>query len=389
MVRQERRADIRKDKTPYKCIACESVWVSQEALDNHMSSSLECAAVYVKKEEAAAAQREKRDEQAANKGRTTMQQGNRYLRISERLTPVRKELKIDMARMLIAQTDIPLEDRVMPRQGRMYVTPGMARYWMKFNGNNVEPSYERVEEYAQEMEAGRWYDSRNPICFRDNGDLCSGQHRLLMHHYTDTGFEYQIELGVTEEEEAVIDIGRKRTIANFLSRGNKIDNHRHVAICATILWSHDEFPIPFNGIRTFRGRPQTVQGVILPYVRKHPEIEEAVSLVHAQYKAAARLLKGIGPAAALYVLMSRSQANHRDRKINEFWGLLSSGQMLQTGDPIYALREQLINGASNPKMKLDTTEVMAKAIKAFNDFVANRRRKTVMWRKDEVFPRVV
>jgi 5-methylthioribose kinase len=56
---------------------------------------------------------------------------------------------------------------------------------------------------------------------------------------------------------------------------------------------------------------------------------------------------------------------------------------------VYALREQLINAASNPKLKLDTIEVMAKTIKTFNDFVMNRKRKTVMWRKDEDFPRVI
>lgn len=386
MVRQERREEIRKDKTPYKCVACGTVWVSQIALDTHMASSLECAATYLEKEERA------QQPQSASYRPKVRPANPRIPTLKNRITPQAKELKIELARMIAAQDGIASEDRVMPRQGRMFVTPGMARYWLAFNGNNVEPSYERVEEYAQEMASGRWYDSRNPICFRDNGDLCSGQHRLLGHHYTDTGFEYQIELGVTEEEEAVIDIGRKRTIANFLSRGGNIDNHRSVANAATILWAHDEFAVPFNGVRTFRSRPTTVQGVILPFVRKHPEIEEAVRIVHGQYKAATRLLKGEGPAAALYVLMERSPshlARGNNIKLTEFWSLLASGQMLQVGNPIYALREQLINGVSNPKFKLDTVEVMAKAIKAFNDFIANRKRKTVMWRKDEDFPRVI
>ena len=375
MVRQERREAIIKGRTPYKCAGCGSVWVSQTALDNHINKSPQCAPNQRIQQEEKTGKRDMRrqiDQRGGN---------NRFS------APSAKELRIDIARMIAAQDGIAPEDRVMPRQGRMYVTPGMARYWLAFNGNNVEPSYDRVEEYAREMAAGRWFDSRNPICFRDNGDLCSGQHRLLGHHYTDTGFEYQIELGVTEEEEAVIDIGRKRTIANFLSRGNNIENHRSVAAAATLLWAHDEFDVPFNGVRTFRSRPQTVQGVIVPFVRNHPEIEEAVKIVSTHYKAASRLLKGLGPAATLYVLLSRSRAH--ESKILQFWRLLSSGEMLSVGNPIYALREQLINSASNSKARLDTLEVLAKTIKSYNDYIANRKRKSVVWRKDENFPQVM
>ena len=111
--------------------------------------------------------------------------------------------------------------------------------------------------------------------------------------------------------------------------------------------------------------------------------------VRNKYRPAARLLKGDASAGVLYVLMARSRVPGIERKILEFWTLLSSGQMLQEGSPVYALREQLINAASNPKLKLDTIEVMAKTIKAFNDFVMNRKRKTLVWRKDEDFPRVI
>ena len=375
MVRQERREPIRKDKTPYKCDACDTIWVSQAALDNHILKTPQCvteSSIKVDKKMGEQDMRKKLDHRGG---------------LNRLTAPSAKELKIDIARMISAQDGVAPEDRIMPRQGLMYVTPGMAQYWLAFNGNNVEPSYERVEEYAQEMSAGRWYNSRNPICFRDNGDLCSGQHRLLGHYYTNTGFEYQIELGVTEEEEAVIDIGRKRTIANFLSRGGKIENHRSVANAATLLWAHDEFAVPFNGTRTFRSRPVTVQGVILPFVRKHPEIEEAVKAVTNYYKPASRLLRGMGPAAAIYVLLSRSREH--ESRVLKFWSLLSSGEMLRVGSPIYALREQLINSASNPKARLDTIEVMAKTIKAYNDYVANRQRKSVIWRKDEIFPQVI
>ena len=386
MVRPERREAIRKDKTPYKCVGCQSTWVSQNALEKHLELAPFCAEVYRRKLEEAEARAK------AGSADIKRQSGSRHIPHNDRITPMPKGLKSDMRRLIDTQDGIAPEDRVMPRQGRMYITPGIARFWLGFNGSNVEPSYERIETYSQEMEAGRWGDSRSPICFRENGDLCNGQHRLLMHHYTDTGFEYQVELDVTEEEEAAMDIGRKRNIANFLSRGGKIENHRQVAVTATILWAHDDFAMPFNGARTFRSRPMAVQGIILPFVQQHPEIAEAVHMVHNKYKPAARLLKGEGAAAALYVLMSRSpyaRSRGDNSKLTQFWSLLSSGQMLQEGSPIYALREQLINSTSNPKLKLDVLEVMAKTIKAFNDFVMNRQRKTVVWRKDEDFPRVI
>ena len=386
MVRQERREATSRGRTPYKCAACKTVWVTQDALNNHLELVQQCAEVYQRKLEEAEARMKTGGADVRRIG------GRPAVTGSDRISPQPKVLKTEMARLIDTQDGIASEDRVMPRQGRMYVTPGIARFWLGFNGSNVEPSYERIETYCQDMEAGRWVDSRTPICFRENGDLCNGQHRLLMHHYTDTGFEYQVELDVTEEEEAAMDIGRKRNIANFLSRGGKIENHRQVAVTATILWAHDDFAMPFNGARSFRSRPMAVQGIILPFVQQHPEIAEAVHMVHNKYKPAARLLKGEGAAAALYVLMSRSpyaRSRGDNSKLTQFWSLLSSGQMLQEGSPIYALREQLINSTSNPKLKLDVLEVMAKTIKAFNDFVMNRKRKTVVWRKDEDFPRVI
>ena len=383
MVRPERREAVRRDKTPYKCVGCKSTWVSQDALNSHLELVPACAEVYRRKLAEAEARMKTGDADIKRFG------GRPAIATSDRITPLPKGLKAEMVRLIDSRDDIAPEDKVMPRQGRMYVTPGIARFWLGFNGSNVEPSYERIETYCQEMEAGRWVDSRTPICFRENGDLCNGQHRLLMHHYTDTGYEYQIELNVTAEEEASMDIGRKRTIANFLSRGGQIENHRNVASAATTLWAHDQFAIPFNGSRGFRTRPQTSQTVIVKFVADHPELEAAVRTVRNKYRPAARLLKGDAPAGVLYVLMARSRVPGIERKILEFWTLLSSGQMLQEGSPVYALREQLINAASNPKLKLDTIEVMAKTIKAFNDFVMNRKRKTLVWRKDEDFPRVI
>ena len=385
MVRKERADYIKRDRSQHKCDGCGQVWVSDRALKTHQTT---CAPM---QEQLVRAQSHLKNRRAtsASPGPFRWQGMGGYIREIDRITPSNKELKIAMQRYINATDGIDVKDQVMPQDGRMYVTPGMAQFWLQFNGNNVEPSYDRVEEYAQEMAAGRWYDSRQPICFRDNGDLCSGQHRLLAHVYTETGFEYRIELGVTKEQESVIDIGRKRTIANFLSRGGAIKYHRQVAQAASALWSHDSFPIPFNGARKYRARPQPNQTVIVPYVSSHPEIEEAAVIMQEQYRPATRLLtKGasIGAAAALYVLMQRNPEN--DELTHKFWSLLASGEMLTVGSPIYALREQLITSISNTKSSMDGLEKMAKTIKAFNDFAAGRARKSIVWRIDEPFPLV-
>ena len=111
--------------------------------------------------------------------------------------------------------------------------------------------------------------------------------------------------------------------------------------------------------------------------------------VRNKYRNATRLLKGDATAGAIYVLLQRSRRPGIERRIDEFWTLLSTGEMLQEGNPIYALREQLINTASNTKLRVDTIEIMAKTIKAYNDFVAGRKRKSARWGKDEDFPRVL
>lgn len=394
MVRKRGEVII-KDRTPHKCGGCQQVWVSENALNAHTK---ECA-LYIEKAEAAI--------QAASaipdvsysldmsnvpyRKRASGGRAGRF-HTEDRIVPSTRALKTDIQYLQsqAAEAGIAEEDRVMPREGRMYVTPGMARFWLFFNKNNIEPAYDRIEEYAQEMLAGRWYDSRSPICFRDNGNLCQGQNRLLAHYYTGTGFEYLIATGVTEEEEAVMDIGRKRTVANFLSRGGKIDHHRYVSTVAGILWSHDAFPQPFNGVRTFRARPVATQSVIMPFVQDHPEIEDTVRTIYNDYRPAARLVNkgqtGIVLTSALWILMSRRW----DRTaVEAFWQGVASGNMIAAGEPVYALREQLIRASANPQLvRTDSIETMARVIKAFNDHMSGKTRKLVVWREGEPFPSV-
>ena len=139
MVRQERREAVRRDRTPYKCIACETIWVSQDALDKHLELVPQCAEVYRRK----LAEAEERALIASNADIKRM--GGHPAIANERITPRPKGLKAEMVRLIDTQDGIAPEDRVMPRQGRMYVTPGIARFWLGFNGSNVEPSYERIE----------------------------------------------------------------------------------------------------------------------------------------------------------------------------------------------------------------------------------------------------
>jgi len=65
------------------------------------------------------------------------------------------------------------------RTGTCYVTPETAKEWLTHNkDNNRKLMKGRVEQYANDIKAGKWELNGETIKFNKKGDLIDGQHRL-------------------------------------------------------------------------------------------------------------------------------------------------------------------------------------------------------------------
>lgn len=103
------------------------------------------------------------------------------------------------------------------------ITPKMATHMLevtKDNGfENRKMKTWKIDQYARDIEAGRWANTNQSIGLTANGSVIDGQHRL--HAIIKTGLPVMMLIvkGLTEESFSYIDLGIARTVA---------DHFRHV-----------------------------------------------------------------------------------------------------------------------------------------------------------------
>jgi hypothetical protein len=59
------------------------------------------------------------------------------------------------------------------------ITPDMAADLLAVNVSNRNVRQRRVDQYARDMQVGRWQPTGEPITISDTGKLLNGQHRLM------------------------------------------------------------------------------------------------------------------------------------------------------------------------------------------------------------------
>lgn len=79
-----------------------------------------------------------------------------------------------------------------------------------------------VRKYARDMKEGRWNDRIiNPIHVTRSGILVNGQHRLEAVIVADTPIWMYFQLNLEESDFAFMDIGKKRSVSDFIDSKNK------------------------------------------------------------------------------------------------------------------------------------------------------------------------
>lgn len=96
------------------------------------------------------------------------------------------------------------------KESWMLVTPELARQWLLLNNSNRTLQRKRVEDYAREMKAGRWYVTHQGVAFYDDGSLCDGQHRLAAIVMSGCTQEMRVTWGIQRVEGRGIDLVNQR-----------------------------------------------------------------------------------------------------------------------------------------------------------------------------------
>lgn len=259
-----------------------------------------------------------------------------------------------------------------PRVDKVLVTPEMAADWLTKNVKNRPVSRQHVTRLAQSMARGEWDLNGATIRFASTGRLLDGQHRLMACVESGCAFETLVVYGLSEDSFATIDqANRSRKIADVLSieAGASMKN---VAAALAVLYQMRELkeinPSKFN---TSHGFTVTVAREML---YKHLGLIESV-----QASNSVQIWRNAQFACLHYLfgIVDRDLAN-------DFADVMRNG----SGDirrPFNMFREGLIrlratSARPNPR------DASARAIKAFNAEVSEKRLGILTWRSSEEFP---
>lgn len=260
----------------------------------------------------------------------------------------------------------------MPDVGIEMIDAKTATKMLEGNTHNRAINQARVRQFASDMADGRWMENGESLKFDMNGTLQDGQHRLWAVIESDTSQPMVVVRGLFPEAQDTMDIGASRTTGQIL-RLNGQTNPNFAAAVAHLLLRWDRHPDSVWSGHKVISKTEIVQHAT-DIADRLPE--------PLQMGQEAGSLGGHRTAYAAVAF----RALH-DRQINptawyEFHERVTAGQA-PMGDPTNALRRYWMHQGRQSTPWQQQTGV-AIVVKAFNDVMAGRSRKTLIFRESEL-----
>lgn len=253
-----------------------------------------------------------------------------------------------------------------PHTALEVITPQIAEYWLSTNvENNRKIARHRVNQLAEDIKAGRWKVTGQPIIISNNR-LIDGQHRMTAVVQAGIPITTLVVYGVDESAFEFIDTGRPRSVNDTLRwRG-----HKNVNTLGAIVRLVLEYR---KGARFVHLRPSN--DVIADEVDRAADLYAAAALFgwHAQKQGFLASSSGC-IYVLLHELVGRDEAMH-------FLEPAMTGSNLLINDPRLALRKYLLTSHKQSEPHLSAW------IKAWNAYSQGRTlAKIHAWKTGDTFP---
>lgn len=247
------------------------------------------------------------------------------------------------------------------------VTPAMAQKWLGDNPLNRNVRLNRVEEYARDMEHGRWIINGESIILDDAGKLIDGQHRLLAVLVHGKPVKMLVVEGVGEEARATIDTGMKRSLADILKMRGATNVHS-LAAAVVMGWRWET-----GGIREARNASRSDA---LAWLDKNPAIRDGLKLASPLTTSPLRMPPSI---AAPLLFFAETVSSYED--VLGFVNEVAEGVALTENSGTFRLRKYLLD-TSNPSYHRGAPAFvkLAIAVKAWNSWIEGTEVKNLSWR---------
>ena len=257
------------------------------------------------------------------------------------------------------------------------VTPEMAEAMLGHNTHNRPPRKQSVDAYAQDMAAGDWRWTGDPIRFAPDGTLLDGQHRLLAIVESGVTVPMVIMRGIAFEAQEDIDRGVPRRYSDVLAlRGEVNATHLAALVHKVDSWKRGEKGAKYrNSKATYAGLNRTLEA--------HPELRDIVRSSHTVASTWDLPQSLIGLAWWVFAAIDQEDADF-------FFARCADGQNMAAGDPIYELRKAVAASRDNVKGERNQRHILAITIKAWNAYRAGDKIAQLKFRsggaKPERFP---
>lgn len=222
-----------------------------------------------------------------------------------------------------------------------------------------------VQKYANDMKKQHWLRNGQTIKFDRFGRLLDGQHRLWAVIMNDHAQDFTVVLGLEPEAMATVDTGIPRSFADVIAI-NGTQNARQVSSVMRIIWSYE------SGDWQTNKTPSHLD--LAGIMSRFPTVTDFV----AEHKSKMRVIGMHSPLLFTAYMAHRLDSTEALR----FLDSLSSGADLQTGNPVFALRERLLAmRAERAHQAAKPHYVAALTIKAWNAFYADREIMKLQWQQ--------
>lgn len=246
------------------------------------------------------------------------------------------------------------------------ITPDVACALLDLNRNNRPLTPARLARYAEDMAAGRW-NPRNAqtISLNVAGDLDNGQHRLNAIVKAGVAVPTLLVVGNTKDAFESIDKGKNRTEGDTLAVA-QVAYSVQVAAALRLCWRYERGCL--DSVRT----PTPSETVTL--LERHRGLVDSARWLMAHRRDA----RTIAPPSLL-VFAHYTLGRDRPAEASRFFDGLFTGVGLEETSPVLQLRNRLL-AMKIGKARVNSIEILAILIKAWNMFVANRPCRTLVWR---------
>lgn len=259
------------------------------------------------------------------------------------------------------------------------VTPQVAEEWLGTMANNRNVSEKNVEQFARDMRDGRWHMDGAPIRFNREGQLIDGQHRLLAVMQSEKPQRFLVVKGVPHAAMTTMDTGKTRSKADVLSIFDPtLPNVNNLAATAVVHYRWKK------GVRgtALRNAPVSNDELIQHVVENQELLLEATRM--------GKRMTNHHPAftGQAYSLCDAlfQEFDAEDRAY--FWERVLDGQGLQSGDPVFALREYLIREGkgkgTRPRVRVEVAAALI--VKAWNAYRDGRQIKLLHFKPGGAHP---